>query len=121
VVKEVCTLITLPRHIRLCFIYCQALVHASLDETHKIIVESTRLLVFFATPHQGGNHASVGDVAAAIARGALRSSRNDLIEALKNSSNDSVRRSEQFRHLTEKFLVVSFFEGQSYKKLGVVS
>lgn len=92
-----------------------------MNDTYKAIVESTRLLVFFATPHQGGNYASVGDAAAAIARAVLRNPRNDLVEALKSSSNEVVRRSEQFRHLTEKFLVVSFFEGQPYKRLGVVS
>ena len=96
-------------------------MEATLDQTYKSIVERTCLLVFFATPHQGGNFSSVGDVVARIARAALRKPSNDLIESLKSNSNGAVRRFEQFRHLYEKLLVINFFEGESYGKLGIVS
>ncbi|OCK95935.1 uncharacterized protein K441DRAFT_608490 [Cenococcum geophilum 1.58] len=98
----------------------EALVEATLDPTHKSIVEATCLLVFFATPHQGGNYATVGDVAARIVRAGLRKPSNDLVKSLESSSNEATRRFEQFRHLNEKFLVISFYEGKSYGTLGLI-
>jgi hypothetical protein len=46
---------------------------------------------------------------------------NDLIKSLKSSSDEATRKFEQSRHLNEKFLVISFYEGKSYGKLGIVS
>jgi hypothetical protein len=45
---------------------------------------------------------------------------NDLLDALKQSSNEATRRFEQARHLFERCLVVSFFEGESYGKMRTV-
>lgn len=84
-------------------------------------MEATCLLVFFATPHQGGNYSTVGDAAAGIVRACMRNPSNDLVKSLKSSSDEATRRFEQFRHLNEKFLVISFYEGESYGKLGIVS
>ena len=91
-----------------------------MNKKYKSIVEATCLLVFFATPHQGGNYASVGDVVAKIFTASLREPENDLLDALKQSSNEAVRRFEQARHLSDKCPVVSFFEGQPYGKIGIV-
>jgi hypothetical protein len=63
----------------------------------------------------------VGDVAAKIANAALRKPRNDLLESLKGSSNAADHRFEQFRHNYEMFQFISFFEGEFYGKLGIVS
>ncbi|KAH6881069.1 hypothetical protein B0T10DRAFT_551364 [Thelonectria olida] len=98
----------------------EALVEATLDVSYKSIVEATRLLVFFATPHQGGNYASVGDVAAKIVSAGLLKPSNDLLDALKQHSNEATRRFEQSRHLYERCLVVSFFEGMPYGKMGII-
>jgi len=84
-------------------------------------VDATCLLVFFATPHQGGSYATVGDVAARIVRAGLRKPSNDLVKSLKSSSDGATRRFEQFRHLNEKFLVISIYERESYGKLDLVS
>ncbi len=92
-----------------------------MDLAYKSIAEATCLLGFFATPHQGGNHANFGDTVAKIARAALRTPQNDLLNALKQESAEAVRRFEQARHLSDKYLVVSFYEGQSYGKMGIVS
>jgi hypothetical protein len=89
-----------------------------LNEKYKSIIESTRLLVFFATPHQGGNYASIGDIVARIV--VLGGLNNDLLKALKQSSNEATRRFEQARHVFERCLVVSFFEGEPYGKMGIV-
>ncbi|KIN02921.1 hypothetical protein OIDMADRAFT_144079 [Oidiodendron maius Zn] len=98
----------------------KALVEATLDQTYKSVVEATCLLVFFATPHQGGNYSTVGDAAAGIVRACMRNPSNDLVKSLKSSSDEATRRFEQFRHLNEKFLVISFYEGESYGKLGII-
>ncbi|KAH7459835.1 hypothetical protein FOMA001_g19874 [Fusarium oxysporum f. sp. matthiolae] len=98
----------------------KALVTATLDVTYKSIVEATRLLVFFATPHQGGNYASLGDIVAKIVRTGMSKPRNDLLDALKENSDQAMQRFEQGRHLPEKCLVVSFYEGDSYGKIGLI-
>ncbi|EXM12764.1 hypothetical protein FOTG_18754 [Fusarium oxysporum f. sp. vasinfectum 25433] len=98
----------------------EALVAATLDITYKSIVEATRLLVFFATPHQGGNYASLGDIVAKIVRTGMSKPRNDLLDALKENSDKATQRFEQARHLPERCLVVSFYEGDSYGKMGLI-
>ncbi|ENH71185.1 Nephrocystin-3 [Fusarium oxysporum f. sp. cubense race 1] len=98
----------------------KAFVAATLDVTYKSIVEATRLLVFFATPHQGGNYASLGDIVAKIVRTGMSKPRNDLLDALKENSDQAMQRFEQARHLPEKCLVVSFYEGDSYGKIGLI-
>lgn len=99
----------------------QALVEANIDTQHRWVAEATCLLVFFATPHQGGNYAGVGSVAAKLVRTVLRKPTDDLLEALKKNSADAARRFVNARHLPRNCLVISFYERMSYKKLGVVS
>ncbi|KJK73836.1 hypothetical protein H634G_10883 [Metarhizium anisopliae BRIP 53293] len=82
--------------------------------------KTTRLLVFFATPHQGGNYATVGDIVAKIVRKRMVKPSNDLLEALKKNSNEATKRSEQSRHVYEKCLVVNFCEGYEYGKMGII-
>ncbi|KAK0747323.1 WD40-repeat-containing domain protein [Apiosordaria backusii] len=98
----------------------QALVEATLDPSYKPIVEASRLLVFFATPHQGGNYASVGDVVARIVKAGQSRPGNDLLDALKKHSDDATRRFEQSRHLFDSSLAVSFFEGMQYGAMGII-
>lgn len=78
------------------------------------------MLVFFATPHQGGNGASLGDVVAKIVTAGLRKPNNDLLDALKENSIEATKRCEQARHVFEKCLVVSFYEGKPYGRIGIV-
>lgn len=78
------------------------------------------MLVFFATPHQGGNGASLGDVVAKIVTAALGKPTNDLLDALKENSIEATKRFEQARHVFEKCLVVSFYEGKPYGRIGIV-
>ncbi|RYP18627.1 hypothetical protein DL765_003834 [Monosporascus sp. GIB2] len=98
----------------------KALVEATLDPAYKPIVEATKLLVFFATPHRGGKYASLGDIAARIVRAGLRKPSNKLLDALKKKSDSATKRFEQSRHLYERCLIVNFFEGQPYGKLGII-
>ncbi|KAF4448228.1 hypothetical protein F53441_8335 [Fusarium austroafricanum] len=98
----------------------KALVTATLDITYTPIMEATRLLVFFATPHRGGNHARVGDVVAKIVRMGTHMPRNDLLDTLREDSDQATQRFEQARHLFERCLVASFFEGRPYGKMGLI-
>ncbi|EXA48836.1 hypothetical protein FOVG_05494 [Fusarium oxysporum f. sp. pisi HDV247] len=98
----------------------EALVAATLDVTYKSTVEAACLLVFFATPHQGGNYASLGDIVAKIVRMGMSKPRNDLLDALKTNSDQAMQRFEQARHLFERCLVVNFYEGDSYGKIGLI-
>ncbi|KAM0255815.1 hypothetical protein ACHAQJ_005402 [Trichoderma viride] len=97
-----------------------ALVEGTLDPVYRSIVKSTRLLVFFATPHLGGNYSGIGDIAAKIVRAGLRAPSNDLLDGLKSGSRDVIRRFEQARHLPDNCLVISFYETENYGRLGLI-
>lgn len=98
----------------------QALVEAKLDESYTSIIKSTRLLVFFGCPHQGGNHATFGDILTKMLKMAPGKPSNDLIKALKKNSDAAMRRVEQGRQVFEEPLVLSFFEGKPYGNLGII-
>jgi hypothetical protein len=98
----------------------RALVTAKLDNTYKSIQLATYGIVFFATPHQGGNYAKLGDIAAKIARRCLRNEDNSFMEALKKDSLFGEELIENFRHQIEDFYVLSFVETEGYKNLGLV-
>lgn len=98
----------------------KALVEGTLDPAYGSIVKSTRLLVFFATPHLGGNYSGIGDIAAKIVRTGLGTPSNDLLDGLKAGSRDVIRRFEQARHLPANCLVISFYETENYGRFGLV-
>ncbi len=98
----------------------RALVTAKLDETYDAIRLATYGIVFFATPHQGGNYAKLGDIAAKIAKGCLRNEDNHFMEALKKDSLFGQELIENFRHQIEDYYVLSFVETLQYKKIGLV-
>ena len=98
-----------------------ALVEATLDTAYKSVVTATCHLVSFATPHQGGNYATVGYAVTELVRTSLRKPKNDLVGGLGRSSDAVTRRFEQSRHLSDKVVVTSFFEGEQFGKLGLVS
>jgi protein SERAC1 len=77
-------------------------------------------IVFFATPHRGGNHAKLGDIVASVAKGMLRMPDSTFMEALKKDSLFADGIIQDFRHLLEDFFVLSFFETLPYKKIGLV-
>lgn len=95
-------------------------MEATLDSEYRPISDSTRLLVFFATPHRGGNHAIVGDVVARIGRVVLSRPENDLVDALKKDSEAANKRFELAQHLPANCLIVSFYETLPYGKAGIV-
>ncbi|KAK6851858.1 hypothetical protein PG995_011983 [Apiospora arundinis] len=96
----------------------QALVEAKLDDSYKKVFESTCLLVFFATPHQGGAYANVGELTVKLFK--IGQLSNDLLRALGKNANDATRRFEQARHLSDECLVISFYEGETLGLAGII-
>ncbi|KIW67282.1 hypothetical protein PV04_06547 [Phialophora macrospora] len=93
----------------------RALVEAKLDDKYASIRKATFGLVFFATPHHGGNFANLGDVAANIARYVLWNPKNTFVDNLKHNSIFSERLRDEFRHQLEDYKILSFYET---KRLG---
>jgi triacylglycerol esterase/lipase EstA (alpha/beta hydrolase family) len=98
----------------------RALVEAKLDDTYKAIRDATYGIAFFGTPHQGGNFAKLGDIAASIVRGVLHNPKNTFMEALKKDSLFSDTLVDDFRHQLEDYFVLSFYETLQMGKLGLV-
>ncbi|KAF2834612.1 hypothetical protein M501DRAFT_943685, partial [Patellaria atrata CBS 101060] len=93
--------------------------HAKLNVDYKYIAESTRLLVFFSTPHRGGNYATVGEFVVALFRTASNGPKNDLITLLKRESQGATNLHEMSRHMAgNKLLMISFYEENTTKLFG---
>jgi hypothetical protein len=94
------------------------LIVASLDsgDAH-VIQESTLGIIFFATPHRGGNGVQLAEV---VSNAVLRisgssSAKNDILMTLKPLSRNAQSLTQHFRPLLEKFLYISFFETRPKK------
>ncbi|KAI9859416.1 MAG: hypothetical protein M1813_006753 [Trichoglossum hirsutum] len=98
----------------------RALVIAKAAETYLSIKNATYGIVFFGTPHQGGNFASLGSIAASIARLSLRNPSNSFMETLKTDSLFADDLVQDFRQQLEDYYVLSFYETLPFKKLGVI-
>ncbi|KAE8440997.1 hypothetical protein EG329_006134 [Mollisiaceae sp. DMI_Dod_QoI] len=88
----------------------QALVTAKLTECHRPIFESTCGVMFFGTPHRGGNKANFGGVLASIARFVGGQPGNTFMDALKKDSLFAKTLHQLFKPVAETLLVVSFYE-----------
>jgi len=88
----------------------QALVEARIDPEYRCLKSSTCGLVFFATPHRGGEAAGVAKVAADICSAFTREPRNKLLESLKSKSLITELSSDLFRHQLNDFEVLSLIE-----------
>lgn len=81
----------------------QALVEAKLNEKYTTIRQTTNQIAFFGPPHQGGNFAKLGDIAASIVRGVLQNTKNTFLEPLKKDSLFLENVVNSFRHQLEVF------------------
>ena len=79
----------------------QSLIAARLDPTHECMLQSTYGLMFFATPHRGGNWAGIADFAANIVSGIRGEAKNALL-------NDIAL--DQFSHQRSNYDIISYFE-----------
>lgn len=91
----------------------QALVNAHNNAKYTPLRASTTGLVFFGTPHDGGNKTLValGSAAARVASTLHLQASNDIIETLKSGSLFTDLLGEQWRHQLESYQLVSFWEG----------
>ena len=88
----------------------QALVEAKINPLYTCIKASTYGLVFFATPHSGGNKAGVADSAARFCSALTGQSTNSLLETLKKASLLNEISKDHFRPQIGDYEVLTFME-----------
>jgi hypothetical protein len=86
----------------------QALTWARIEAQYKNINEQTIGIVFFGTPHRGGESASYGNVLTNIATNIMPASR--LVSALQTNSDQLMRLASEFKFQLSKYQIVSFYE-----------
>jgi protein SERAC1 len=79
-------------------------------EEDKSLYESTYGLVFFATPHGGGQHVKFAAVVSSIARAVFNKPSNDILTALKKNDFYSKQNRADFLPRTKDFDFISFYE-----------
>ncbi|MCJ1388782.1 hypothetical protein MMC18_001632 [Xylographa bjoerkii] len=80
------------------------------DRVYGAIREKPKALVFFGTPHRGGNGTTLGQIAANVAKFFTGHSRNDLIESLGKSSKFLAHLTADFAHQYEDYEFLSVVE-----------
>jgi hypothetical protein len=91
-------------------------VNSKLSEgLYDLIRESTRGIIFFGTPHQGGNGVTLGRVAARIVTAVGGSVSNDLLHYLDKDSANVENAHEDFRYQVNDYQIVTFFETRKTK------
>ncbi|KAL9118306.1 MAG: hypothetical protein Q9187_005152 [Circinaria calcarea] len=91
----------------------KAIVKARLISKYSSISRSTRGFAFFATPHQGGNFATLGDPLANIFKAVLGNVPNDFMKALRRDSLISRDFNNDFVDQGRNYRIWSFYETQS--------
>jgi len=91
----------------------QALINAHNNSKYTPIKAATSGLVFFATPHQGGDWklVSLGKITSKIATTAGFQKGDDVLEVLKSGSMFSDIMNEHWRHQLLEYDIVSFWGG----------
>lgn len=89
----------------------QALVEAGIHSSnYGCIKASTKGLVFFATPHGGGNLAGLADVAANFISAVTGSAKNSFLKTLKRNSLLNEISMDHFRPQSGDYEVLTFIE-----------
>ena len=89
----------------------QALIEAKVNiHAYGCLLASTSGLVFFATPHSGGNGAGVADPAANICSVLTGTAKNSLLATLSKNSLYNEMTTDHFRTQLNDYDVISFFE-----------
>lgn len=78
-------------------------------------------MVFFATPHRGGEFAKLGSIAAKIVKAIYRNPTNTFMEALEKDSLFGDNITHDFRNMLEDYYVLSFYETRKLEPFGIVS
>ncbi len=90
----------------------QALIEAMLNPIYKCIKASTYGLVFFATPHSGGNSAGIAESAAKFCSALTGRARNSLLQTLTKHSLLNEVSKDQFRPQLNDYEVLTYMETQ---------
>ncbi|KAL8711670.1 MAG: hypothetical protein Q9225_007083 [Loekoesia sp. 1 TL-2023] len=88
----------------------QALVEAKDNPLYKCLKASTYGLVFFATPHCGGEKAGVAEAAANVCSAFTGQPKNKLLDSLKANSLINGLSSDLFKHQLDHYDIFSFIE-----------
>lgn len=89
----------------------QALIEAKIDPQYMSIFDATSGIVFLATPHKGSSAATLGSVAARIARLTMLVNVNaKLIRRLESQNSYLIEKSHHFSKLCSKFEIFTFYE-----------
>ena len=88
----------------------QALVEAKINPLYTCIKASTYGLVFFATPHGGGNGVAVADSAAKLCSALTGRPKNSLLETLKKASLLNEISKDHFRPQIGDYEILTFIE-----------
>lgn len=88
----------------------QALVEAKLNPLYTCIKASTYGLVFFGTPHSGGNRAGVADCAAKLCSALTGHGTNSLLQTLEKASLLNEISKDHFRPQIGDYEVLTFME-----------
>lgn len=97
------------------------MVVANTVNRYKSIREATHGIVFFGTPHRGGEGVLLGEVASKIVRAVLREPKNSFLESLKNDGPFSQTILEDFRTQLEDYNVITYYETRPLGNFGIVS
>jgi len=92
----------------------QALIHSNMatvsnNEHLKAIKLSTYGIIFFGTPHQGGNYVSLGKLLVNVAS-VFRHTSNDLLEHLEKDSEWLEIQLEQYKPISAEIFTIFCFE-----------
>jgi len=96
-------------------------VHRSPDDPcMKDIKTSTYGIVFFGTPHRGGNGVGLGQVVEGIVKTFTGGGSNSLLQSLKKRGQLSVDLQDSFRPYIEDFKYISVIESRPKPGLGII-
>ena len=113
VVKQVCNGSSASASYRpILKVTSKALLTAHLNRRFESIRRITYGIVFFATPHRGGNGATIGQVAANVARIVTGSDRNDLVKSLQKNSPFLAHLTADFKHISDDYSYLSIVESR---------
>jgi len=100
----------------------RAIVSAHTTDYYRNKYDSTKGVAFFATPHNGGNGVTFGDVLVRICRAVTGNARNDIMEALRRDSNIASHINRDFARRARGLRVLNFIETKPMAKpfLGIV-
>lgn len=92
-----------------------------MSRTYRSIHKTTFGIIFFGTPHRGGNHAFIGSAMATVARVVSGGTKNTLMSSIRSASILSEIMADEFRQCVADLSIVSFYEERATSGLGIVS